>query len=80
MALNYAASGNGALLRLRTKNFMVRGPDIAWVSAFPDEGEHLFPPLCYLEPMRDGGGKLLYQRLPVEDYVFEVLDVEVHFS
>jgi len=80
MATQYAMSKNAVLLRFRTKNFMVRGPDISWVSAFPDEGEHLFPPLCYLEPQRDTNGKPKLEILPVDDYTFQVLDLEAHFS
>lgn len=80
MAMQYAKSKNAVLLRLRTKNFMVRGPDISWASAFPDEGEHLFPPLSYLEPVRDANGKAKLEILPADDYTFQVLDVDVLFS
>ena len=39
-----------------------------------------FPPLTYLEPMKDPGtGSPLVQKLPVDDYKFTVIDVEPHF-
>ena len=45
VAMQYSASEKALLLRIRTKNFMVRGPTISFLSAFPDEDEFLFPPL-----------------------------------
>ena len=50
IAMQYSASENSLLLRLHTKNFMVRGPEISFLSAFPGEAEYLLPPLtCLLE-------------------------------
>ena len=45
VAMQYSASEKALLLRIRTKNFMVRGPTISFLSAFPGEDEFLFPPL-----------------------------------
>ena len=45
VAVQYSASEKALLLRIRTKNFMVRGPMISFLSAFPEEEEFLFPPL-----------------------------------
>ena len=45
IAVQYSASEKALLLRIRTKNFMVRGPTISFLSAFPKEEEFLFPPL-----------------------------------
>ena len=70
IAMEYAASERSLLLRLHTKNFMVRGPDISFLSAFPAEEEYLFPPLTYLMPT----GKV--QELRVDDAIFTVIDVE----
>ena len=50
IAMEYSASENSLLLRLFTSSFMVRGPDISFLSAFPAEKEYLFPPLTYLKP------------------------------
>ena len=50
VALQYAASSSPVLLRLRVYSFMQRGADVAWISAFPEEEERLFPPLTFLEP------------------------------
>ena len=71
VAMQYSASENPLLLRLRTKNFMVRGPDISFLSAFPGEQEFLFPPLTYLEPVARST-----QTLRVDDATFTVIDVE----
>ena len=40
------------LLRLRTRSSMERGADLSFLSCFPGEKEFLFPPLCYLQPLR----------------------------
>jgi hypothetical protein len=69
VAMEYSASEHSLLLRLRTHNFMVRGPNISFLSAFPAEDEFLFPPLSYLEP--DGES----QTLRVDDATFTVIDV-----
>ena len=48
VAMQYSASEKALLLRIRTKNFMVRGPTITFLSAFPAEeegrGRRLPPP------------------------------------
>ena len=46
----FSASGNSLLFKIVTKNFMERGVDISFLSCFPGEKEHLFPPLTYLCP------------------------------
>ena len=38
------------LLRLITDSFYDRGPNVSFLSAFPNEAEYLFPPLTYLQP------------------------------
>jgi len=53
IAMQYSASEQALLFRLHTKNFMMRGPEISFLSAFPGEQEFLFPPLTYLEPMSE---------------------------
>ena len=53
IALDYSHGPSGTintLLWLRTENFMDRGVDLEWVSAFPFEKEYLYPPLSYLKP------------------------------
>ena len=62
---------NSLLLRIDTKNFMVRGPAMSFLSAFPAEEEYLFPPLTYLEPTPEG-----VQTLCVDDATFTVIDVQ----
>jgi hypothetical protein len=59
VALQYALgqcgrqAGNiNTLLWLRTENFMDRGVDLEWLSAFPHEKEYLYPPLSFLKPIR----------------------------
>ena len=65
-----SASESSLLLRLHTKNFVVRGPEISFLSAFPAEQEFLFPPLTYLEPTGET------QTLRVDDATFTVIDVQ----
>lgn len=54
VALRYSASrtitSEHVLLRLITDSFYDRGPNVSFLSAFPNEAEYLFPPLTYLQP------------------------------
>ena len=78
-AVAYAASANSVLLRLHTKSFMSRGPDVTWLSCFPGEREHLYPPLSYLQPvLRDGRARV--EELKVGAISFQVVDVEPVFG
>ena len=53
IALKYSARGNRAvLLRIISKNFMDRGSELTWLSAFPYEKEFLYPPTTYLRPLK----------------------------
>ena len=69
VAMKYSASEHALLLRLQTRNFHSRGPEIAFLSAFPSEAEFLFPPLTYLEPTG------MVQELRVDDATYTVIDV-----
>ena len=73
VAVQYAASEQSVLLRLRTDNFMKRGANLTFLSAFPGEAEYLFPPLTYLKP------KGAPQTLLVDAAAFVVVDVEPVF-
>mmetsp|Transcript_19317 Transcript_19317/g.63117 ORF Transcript_19317/g.63117 Transcript_19317/m.63117 type:complete len:379 (+) Transcript_19317:1624-2760(+) len=75
VAMQYSASEDSLLLRIDTRNFMVRGPEISFLSAFPEEEEYLFPPLTYLEPTPGG-----VQTLRVDDATFTVIDVQAQPS
>ena len=52
VAMRYALEGCATrivcLFRLQTASFMERGADLAFLSAFPDEAEYLYPPSTYL--------------------------------
>ena len=39
------------MLWLRTDDFMDKGVDLSWLSAFPHEKEYLYPPLTFLMPI-----------------------------
>ena len=55
VALHYSQGPEGTistLLWIHTDNFMDRGVDLEWLSAFPHEKEYLYPPLSYLKPIR----------------------------
>jgi len=72
--MQYSASPQAVLLRLVTEDFMTRGPDISFLSAFPGEGEYLFPPLTYLSPTG------ATEKLEVDDAVYTVIDVKPRMS
>lgn len=42
--------GDALIFRYVSRNFMDRGADVRFLSAYPMEAEILFPPLTYLEP------------------------------
>lgn len=53
VAFKYSQGGDVAtLLWLHTDNFMDRGVDVEWVSAYPHEKEYVYPPLTYMKPIR----------------------------
>ena len=66
---------NAVLLRLRTENFMARGPDISFLSAFPAEVEYLFPPLTFMSPLGDSA-----ETLEIDDASYQVCDVKPVFT
>ena len=54
VALKYSQGGDSSvLLWLRTQNFMDRGVDLTWISAFPHEREFLYSPLSYIKSVCD---------------------------
>ena len=74
IAMQYSASEKALLLRVKTKNFMARGPQISFLSAFPAEEEYLFPPLTYLQPIGEP------RELRVDDAQYTVLELEPTIS
>jgi hypothetical protein len=71
VAMQYSCSQRHAvLMRLMTNSFFNRGPDVSFLSAFPQEAEFLFPPLTYLQPT----GRT--QRVQVDGTTFDVIDVK----
>ena len=50
VAIRYSLADNALLLRVRCINGLMRGKDVAFLSAFPDEAECLYPPLTFLQP------------------------------
>ena len=69
VAMQYSASTSAVLLRLRTDNFLMRGADITFLSAFPGERECLFPPLTYLAPTEET------EVITIDDATFHIVDV-----
>jgi len=54
VALHYSQGPEGTintLLWIHTEDFMDRGVDLEWLSAFPHEKEFLYSPLAYLKPI-----------------------------
>jgi hypothetical protein len=50
VAVRYSLSRQSLIFKILVPSFMSRGADLAWLSAFPDEAEVLYPPLTYLKP------------------------------
>ena len=77
IALKYSQgkSGHAVLLWLHSKNFMDRGVDLKWLSAFPHEAEYLSPPLSYLKPTREEPTVVT-----IGAVVYQVVEVEIQMS
>ena len=78
VALQYSqgsAETINTLLLLRTENFMDRGVDLTWLSAFPHEKEYLYPPLCYLQPLHKE--PILLQ---IGSSTYQVLELKIQMS
>jgi hypothetical protein len=72
IALKYSAVGKkSVLLRIRNTNFMDMAPTLRWISAFPHEEEHLYPPTTFLKPMYD-----MPEILKIDDVEYAIVDVE----
>ena len=75
VALSYSDRAEKRLLfKLRTHGFIDRGADLAFLSAFPDEIEVLYPPLTFLLPT----GR--EDTITVGDIEFSVVEVEPRFA
>jgi len=73
IALKYSQGGdNSVLLWLRSENFMDRGVDLSWISAFPHEREFLYSPLTYMQAVRD---EPVFVK--IGDVTYEVIEVKV---
>ena len=81
VAVQYSASHDPMLMRVRTESFIERGADVSYLSAFPDEAEYLFPPLTYLR-VTDYHSVDITVRLPggqaTRRYV--IVDVKPHIT
>ncbi len=72
IALKYSAVGKkSVLLRIRNTNVMDMAPTIRWISAFPPEQEHLYPPTTFLKPKYDTP-----EILKIDDVEYAIVDVE----
>jgi hypothetical protein len=72
VAIAYALSKHSLVMKLRTRSFMQRGADIAFLSAFPGEKEILFAPLTYLRPT----GRSMALTFPEHAMNVTVIEVE----
>jgi len=74
VALRYSQGPAGSmsvLFWIHSQNFMDRGVELEWLSAFPYEPELLYPPLCYIKPIDERPivvriGDVLYQIVRVK--------------
>ena len=65
------AGSMSVLFWIHTQNFMDRGVDLEWCSAFPHDREFVYPPLCYIKPIDERPivviiGDILYQIVRVK--------------
>jgi hypothetical protein len=75
VALRYSdRSEKRLLLKLVARSFIDRGASLRYLSAFPEENEHLYPPLTFLRPT----GKKDTLRLRGTEYT--VVEVEPRFA
>ena len=58
----HSSSASSLLFKIETRSFMERGVSLSYLSCFPEEAEHLYPPLTFLHPT----GRT--QRIEVEDH------------
>jgi hypothetical protein len=57
VAAAYSCSLAGSLIfKIRVPNALQHGASLQWLSAFPKEEEVLYPPLTFLQPVREGSG------------------------
>ena len=78
VALQYSqgpADTINTLLWLRTENFMDRGVDLEWLSAFPHEKEYLYPPLSYLKPIQKEPTVL-----QIGSSTYQIVEVKIQMS
>ena len=78
IALKYSQGPSGTintLLWVRTENFMDRGVDLQWISAFPHEQEFLYPPLCYLKPIREKP-----MVLQIGSSIYQIVELKISMS
>ena len=50
VALQYGASKSCLIFKIATDGFRQRGADLAFLSAFPEEAEYVYPPGTFLKP------------------------------
>ena len=76
VALRYALKPHTQclLMRFRIKHFMACGVDLAYLSCFPEEKEHLYPPLTFLAP----SGHI--QTIEIGSMAITVIEVEPIFG
>ena len=67
------AGSMSVLFWIHSQNFMDRGVDLEWLSAFPHEPELLYPPLCYIKPI---GERPIVVR--IGDVLCQIVRVKIH--
>ena len=61
------------LFKIRVPDFMCAGAKLAWLSAFPQEDEVLYPPLTFLKPT----GRVDHMDFPCDGRQIRITVVEV---
>jgi len=74
IAVQYSQSleGNALLFKFKVDNMKQLGADLSWLSAFPSEGEVLYPPLTFLQPT----GKV--ETTSISGMLFTIVEIQPH--
>ena len=81
VALQYSNKAEVRLLfKVHTTSFIDRGADLQFLSAFPGEVEFVYPPLTYLKPTRDDGGRIQKDSMQFGTISYCVIEVQPYMA
>ncbi len=76
IALKHSQGGDSSvILWMRSQNFIDRGVDLTWISAFPHEREFLYSPLSYMQSVCDSDEPIIVK---IDGVTYKVFEVKVY--